>query len=111
MKILVSTSISIDKVEKTSSGKLKYSGHTFEGFNKPKKADHKKYKKVVLAKKGKECKLVWYGHKDYQDFTQHKDPERRKSFLKRMKGVLKKDGTPAYKDIFSAAYWAVKDLW
>lgn len=111
MIILISTSVSVDQVEKLPSGKIKYKGHTFEGFNKPKKADHKRYKKVVLAKKGKECKLVWYGHKDYQDYTQHKDKQRRKNFLTRMKGVKKKDGTPAYKDIFSAAYWAIKDLW
>ena len=37
--------------------------------------------------------------------------EQRKSFLARMKGVKRKDGSFAYKDKTSPAYWSVKFLW
>ena len=41
----------------------------------------------------------------------HGDADRRKSFLSRMKGVKKKDGSYAYKDPSSPAYHAVRILW
>tara|TARA_R110002020_G_scaffold53157_2_gene149052 strand:- start:665 stop:937 length:273 start_codon:yes stop_codon:yes gene_type:complete len=41
----------------------------------------------------------------------HGDANRRKSFLSRMKGVKKKDGSFAYKDPSSPAYHAVRILW
>ena len=41
----------------------------------------------------------------------HGDADRRKSFLSRMKGVKKKDGSFAYKDPSSPAYHAVRILW
>lgn len=79
---------------------------------KPMKSTKKGKKKMVYVKSasgGK--KLIHYGDSSMQDFTQHKDPKRRASFLARAKGIKKKDGTPAYKDKNSPAYWAVKDLW
>ena len=41
----------------------------------------------------------------------HGDPERRKSFLARAKGIKKKDGSLAWKDPKSPAYHAVRALW
>ena len=97
---------------KREGGKLVYRGEEFAGFNKPKKdTGGGKHKKVVLAKKGDEVKLVRYGHKDYEDFTQHKDPERRKNYLKRSGGIKDKNGNLTKDDPFSANYWARKDLW
>lgn len=97
---------------KREGGKLVYRGEEFSGFNKPKKdTSGAKTKKVVLAKKGDEVKLVRYGHKDYQDFTQHKDPQRRENYLKRSAGIKDKSGKLTKDDPFSANYWARKDLW
>ena len=41
----------------------------------------------------------------------HGDPERRKSFLARAKGIKKKDGSLAWKDPKSPNYHAVRILW
>ena len=79
---------------------------------KPMKSTKPGKKKMVYVKSasgGK--KLIHYGDSSMQDFTQHKDPKRRASYLARAKGIKKKDGSLAYKDKNSANYWAVKDLW
>ena len=48
---------------KRDGGKLKYRGHEFDGFNKPKKAPAgSKHKKMVLAKKGDDLKDVQSPH-------------------------------------------------
>lgn len=97
---------------KREGGKLVYRGHEFEGFNKPKNAPAgAKEKKMVLAKKGDEVKLVRFGLRGMEDFTQHKDPERRKSYLARSGGIRNKDGELTKDDKFSANYWARKKLW
>lgn len=97
---------------KRQGGKLVYRGHEFPGFNKPVKAPAgSPKKKMVLAKKGDEVKLVQYGQKGYEDFTQHKDPKRRENYLKRSAGIKGKDGKPTKDDVFSPNHWARKDLW
>jgi muramidase (phage lysozyme) len=75
--------------------------------NKPQRAAAgKKQKKTVKAcDKGKE-KIIHYGYRGMEDFTQHKDKDRRKSFRARMKC-----DTAAGKDKLTARYWACKDLW
>lgn len=89
-------------IERTPSGKLKYRGKTFDGFNKPKASDRPGKKRMVLAKKGDEVKLVHYGAKGY---GHNYSKEARKSYLARSAGIKGKD------DKFSANYWARKDLW
>jgi hypothetical protein len=97
---------------KREGGKLIYRGHSFDGFNKPKAAPSgSPKKKMVLAKKGDEVKLVQYGQKGYEDFTQHKNPERRKNYLARSAGIKDKNGNPTKDDKFSPNYWARRDLW
>jgi hypothetical protein len=97
---------------KREGGKIVYRGHEFEGFNKPKDAPKgDKHKKVVLAKKGDEVKLVRFGLRGMQDFTQHKDSERRKNYLARSAGIKDKSGKPTKDDKFSANYWARTVLW
>lgn len=96
------------KAKRTKDG-VEYNGEKFPGFNKPKsykKGVHGKgeYKKRVLAKEGDEIKIVNYGHRDYSDYTKHKDPERRKNFRARHKCDQKNTK-------LSARYWACKDLW
>ena len=88
-----------------------HNGRSYPGYNKPVKTTKGRYKMRVLVKKGDKIKEVFFGHRGYKDFTQHKDPERRKNFRKRFAGILKRDGTQAIKDPFSPAYWAYRVLW
>lgn len=97
---------------KKENGKLQYRGHEFPGFNKPIPAPKGgTHKKMVLAKKGDEVKLVKFGHREYEDFTQHKDPERRENYLKRSAGIKDKSGKLTKDDVFSANHWARRALW
>jgi hypothetical protein len=97
---------------KREDGKLVYRGHEFPGFNKPVNApDGAKQKKMVLAKKGDDVKLVRFGLRGMEDFTQHRDPERRKNYLARSAGIKDKNGNPTKDDVFSANHWARKTLW
>lgn len=97
---------------KRENGKLVYRGHEFPGFNKPVNAPKgSEKKKMVLAKKGEEVKLVRFGQRGYEDFTQHKDPERRSNYLKRSGGIRDKSGKLTKDDVFSANHWARKELW
>lgn len=98
-------------VKKVGS-KLQYRGHEFPGFNKPINAPAgSDKKKMVLAKKGDEVKLVSYGQRGYEDFTQHKDPKRRANYLARSAGIKDKSGNPTKDDVFSPNHWARKTLW
>lgn len=72
-------------------------------------AKHKKFSVYVL-KDGKK-KLIHFGDTRYQDYTQHKDETRRKSYLARAKGIRDKNGRLTWKDKNTANYWAVKKLW
>ncbi len=73
------------------------------------KAKNKKYS-VYVMKDGKK-KLIHFGDSRYEDFTQHKDKERRKSYLKRARGIKNKKGELTYKDKNTANYWSIKLLW
>lgn len=91
---------------------IKYRGHEFPGYNKPIDAPKgAKQKKMVLAKKGDEVKLVRFGLRGMEDFTQHNDPDRRKNYLARSAGIRDKDGKLTKDNPFSANYWARKVLW
>lgn len=59
---------------------------------------------MVLAKKGDEYKVVHGGYKGMQDYSQHKDPERRKRFWDRMGG----ENSAKANDVFSPLYWHKK---
>lgn len=97
---------------KKEGGKLVYRGHEFPGFNKPVDAPKgAKEKKMVLAKKGDEVKLVRFGLRGMEDYTQHKDPKRRENYLARSAGIKDKNGNPTKDDVFSANHWARKHLW
>lgn len=91
---------------------IEYRGHTFPGYNKPVNAPAgDKHKKMVLAKKGDDVKLIKFGLRGMEDFTQHKDPERRKNYLARSGGIKNKSGQLTKDDKFSANHWARKVLW
>ncbi len=61
------------------------------------------------TKKG--FKKIGFGLKGMKDFTQHKDPKRRASYLARAKGIKNKQGELTYKLKDSANYWSVGYLW
>ena len=97
------------KIEKMAS--VEYRGKTFPGYNKPIPSDKKNKKKMVLVKRGDRVKLVHFGQKGYEDFTQHKDKQRRKNYLTRSAGIKNKSGQLTKNDPFSPNYWARKELW
>jgi len=93
------------KPQRLPSGKIKYAGRTFDGYNKPKKSDRSGKKMMVLAKDGNTVKLIHFGDSSMQDFRQHKSKKRRKSYCARSGGI--KGG----KGKLSANYWSRKVLW
>lgn len=64
-----------------------------------------KGKKYCVQYKGKK---IHFGASGMQDFTQHRDNERRRNFRRRAEGI--KNGE-AYKDKFSPLYWSYHLLW
>lgn len=86
-------------VKRTPSGKLKYRGETFSGYDKPKRTPKGPKKSAVLAKKGSEVKLVRFG--DPNMSIKKAQPARRKSFRAR-------HSCDTAKDKFSARYWSCK---
>ena len=90
-------------VERLPSGKLKYRGETFPGYNKPKKTPGGSKKSAVLAKKGKEVKIVRFG--DPNMSIKKDQPARRKSFMARFRPILSK--VRGQKSL-SPAFWAIR---
>jgi hypothetical protein len=90
---------------------VEYRGRKFPGYNKPIASDRKGKKKMVLVKRGDKVKLVHFGQKGYEDFTQHKDKKRRENYLKRSGGIRGKGGKLTKNDPFSPNYWARRELW
>jgi len=76
-------------------------------LNVPWKSNRKFKKKQVCVKdiEGK-IRNIHYGDIRYEDYTQHKDSQRRKNFRARHKcdELTKKDKA-------TAKYWACEDLW
>jgi hypothetical protein len=86
-------------VERLPSGRIKYRGETFSGFNKPKRTPGANKKFAVLAKKGDEIKIVRFGDPNME--IKKDNPERRKSFRAR-------HNCDTATDKFSARYWSCK---
>jgi hypothetical protein len=81
-------------------------------LNKPFPSDikGKKYSVIVMDKgKRKKVNFGAKGMPDWRSGTASK--EQRASFRARMKGIKRKDGSFAYKDKTSPAYWALRYLW
>jgi len=76
---------------------------------KPFKSKVKGKKFSVLVKGGK---IIHFGAEGYPDFRSGTaSREQRRRYLLRAKGILTKEGKPAYLDKNRASYWAVKYLW
>lgn len=69
-----------------------------------------KYSVIVANDSGKD-KIIHFGNKNYEDYTQHKDEKRRKSYLARAKGIKNKKGELTWKDKNTRNYWSVHYLW
>jgi len=81
-------------------------------LNKPFKSNVKGKKYSVFVKDGDKVKKVNFGAKGMDDWRSGTaTKEQRKSFRARMKGIKRKDGTFAYKDKTSPAYWSLNYLW
>ncbi len=86
-------------VTRTPSGKLRYRGELFSGYNKPKRTPGKSKKSAVLAKKGDQVKLVRFG--DPNMSNKRDQPGRRANFRAR-------HNCDTAKDKFTARYWSCK---
>ena len=86
-------------VTRLPSGKLKYRGEVFSGYNKPKKTPKGPKKSAVLAKAGTTVKLVRFGDPNMK--IKKDIPARRKSFR-----ALHNCATA--KDKLTARYWSCK---
>ena len=56
-------------------------------------------------------KKVHFGSPKYEDFTIHKDEDRRKKYLARAKKIKNKKGELTYNNPESSNYWSVNLLW
>ena len=74
----------------------------------PVKSDRKNKKFKVLTPNGN---IIHFGQKGYEDFTQHKDEKRRKSYCKRSAGIKDKSGKLTKNNKESANYYSRKFLW
>jgi len=86
-------------VERLPSGRIKYRGETFAGYNKPKRTPDGPKKFAVLAKKDDQIKLVRFGDPNME--IKKDNPARRKSFRAR-------HNCDTATDKFSARYWSCK---
>ena len=71
---------------------------------------NKKFSVYVKNDKGGK-KLIHFGDSTMEDFTQHKDEKRRKSYLARAKGIRNKKGQLTWKLKDTANYWSTHYLW
>ena len=78
---------------------------------KPFKSKAKGKKMSVYVMKDGKKRLINFGDANMEDFTQHKDEKRRKSYLARAKGIKNKQGKLTWKDKNSANYWSIRVLW
>lgn len=90
---------STKNVERLPSGRLRYRGETFSGYNKPKRSKKGSKKSVVLAKKGDQVKMIRFG--DANMTIKKNNPARRRSFRARHR-------CDTANDKFSARYWSCK---
>jgi len=78
---------------------------------KPFKSSAKGKKMSVYVMKDGKKKLIHFGDSNMQDFTQHGDKERRKSYLARSAKIRDKNGNLTANDKNSANYYSRRYLW
>ena len=80
-------------------------------LNKPVKSSKSGKKGMVYVMKDSKKRLIHFGDANMKDFTQHKDADRRKSYLARSAGIKDKAGNLTKNDKSSPNYWSRKVLW
>ncbi len=70
----------------------------------------KKLQVKVLNKEGQQ-QTVAFGHKDYQDYTRHRDEKRRKNYCSRSKGIRCSKNPGGICDQTSPNFWSRTALW
>ena len=65
----------------------------------------KKKLDAIVEEPGRRAKTVSFGQKGAQDFTTHKDPDRKEQYLKR------RQAREDWKDPRTAGFWAAHLLW
>lgn len=70
---------------------------------------HKKYQ-VVFEYKNK-IHNIHFGDNRYEDYTTHKDKNRRDNYQKRASGIRNKSGKLTYLDPRYANFWSYHILW
>ena len=81
---------------------------------KPVKSTKQGKKGMVYVMKNGSKRLIHFGDSNMKDFTQHKDPQRRKNYLARSGGITKMVNGKKVKtknDKNSANYWSRKINW
>jgi hypothetical protein len=78
---------------------------------KPVKSTRVSKKGMVYVVKDDKVRLIHFGDANMEDFTQHNDEKRRKSYLARAKGIRNREGNPTYLDKNMANYYSVRYLW
>ena len=81
---------------------------------KTKKPLYKPYKSTKAGKKGMvytKNGLIHFGDASMQDFTQHKDKDRKKSYCARSAGIKDGSGNLTKNSKESPNYWSRKILW
>lgn len=80
-------------------------------LHKPVKSTKSGKKGMVYINRNGKKSLIHFGDASMKDFTQHKDPERRKSYLARSGGITDKSGKLTKNNPNSANYYSRKYLW
>jgi len=78
---------------------------------KPVKSSKTGKKGMVYVMRNGKKSLIHFGDSNMEDFRQHKDEKRRKSYLARSGGIRNKEGKLTANDKNSANYWSRKVLW
>lgn len=92
-------------------GKAPADFKTKKPLYKPYKSDKTGKKGMVFVKRDGNTRLIHFGDANMQDFTQHKDQARRKSYLARSGGIRDKSGNLTANNRNSPNYWSRKILW
>lgn len=80
-------------------------------LEKPFKSNRKYKKLQVCVRDNNKIKNIHFGDKRYEDFTQHKDKQRRRNYLRRSAGIRDKEGKLTKENKLSPNYWSRKILW
>lgn len=99
---------SVDRVERLSGGRVRYQGREFQGFDEPRRSWLESRQRAVLARRGDQFRLLHYGDPNMPD---NQSAEQRRRFIARATGIRDSNGRLTKDNIFSANYWALRDLW